>query len=118
MDSGANVCSNNKMIKHFGQQYKNIGQTVLPKHGCGNSTALNRPHQELKIFTVNTLEAKRYCLNMVSGQAVVALSLNAQKNDKFKIIAWINQINAGRIRSVEPIELIHPEYSQNTHSML
>ncbi|PVU91167.1 hypothetical protein BB561_004543, partial [Smittium simulii] len=99
---------------------------------CDSSAALFRLRDKLKIATVNTRTAvappmisrlstwgsgttkwvKRYCQNMVPGQTVKALTLRALKNDKSKITAWIDQIMAGRIRSVGLLELIYPEYSQ------
>ncbi|PVU95733.1 hypothetical protein BB561_001622 [Smittium simulii] len=105
--------------------------------GCGSSTALSRLRDELKIATVNTKTAvappmksrlstwvsgttkwvKRYCQDKVPGQTAKALALRARKNDKSKITAWIDQIMAGRIRSVGLLELVYPEYSQSIQSI-
>ncbi|PVU89594.1 hypothetical protein BB561_005275 [Smittium simulii] len=126
--------------------------------GCGNSTALSRIRDELKIATVNirtavarerayykwpTLKtwmpevmlmpfinrldilvinkkrwAKRYCQDIVPGKAAKTLKLRARKNDKSKIIAWIEQIMASRIRSVGLLELVYTEYSQGIQSII
>ncbi|PVU87953.1 hypothetical protein BB561_006109, partial [Smittium simulii] len=61
---------------------------------------------------------KRYCQDIVPSQAAKALTLRARKNDKSKITAWIDQIMAGRIRSVGLLELIYPEYSQSIQSII
>ncbi|PVU96642.1 hypothetical protein BB561_001040 [Smittium simulii] len=61
---------------------------------------------------------KRYCQGMVPGRTAKALALRARKNDKSKITAWIDQIMAGRIRSVGLLELVYPEYSQSIQSII
>ncbi|PVU87437.1 hypothetical protein BB561_006326 [Smittium simulii] len=74
--------------------------------GCSSSTVLARMCNKLKIVTVNT------------KTAVAPLTLKTQKNNRSKIIAWIDQIMAGRIRSVGLLELVYPEYSQSIHSII